>query len=312
MVAVQLPNNQTKYFKYGYNSSTDRPVYHTRQTALSGDVEADFINISSHSDGGAVYNDENVIDGIHGDFIGNLLQKDSEYGYPRSIIFNKNKIGSISGNFIGNSVFSATNFSSGNDIIYNEYAATIKNITGSFIANYGRVINNNGTIENINADFIGNTGGVIYNSRTMGNIKGNFIANSVQDDTGHAYGGAMNFESGGGNKTGNITANFINNYVLSKNNWGNAVGGAISTYNQDTPTNITGNFIGNYASSQRYAVGGAIRGSFATISGNFLNNYAISANAFAYGGAILSDGNLNWDHTLISPLTIASLGDTVF
>ena len=307
VVAVQLSNQRTKYFKYDYNDNTDRIIYHTRQTALSGNVNADFIDITSNSSGGTIFN-ENAIDTIEGDFIGNLLQK-NEYSFLNgSVIYNNSKIGHIRGNFIGNSNSSDYNLS----LIYNEYAATIENITGSFIANYGRVISNNGTIENINADFIGNTGGVINNSRTIGNIKGNFIANSVQDDTGHAYGGVMMFESGGNNKTGNITADFINNYVLSKGNWGNAVGGAISTYNQDTPTNITGNFIGNYASSQRYAVGGAIRGSFATISGNFLNNYAISANAFAYGGAILSDGNLNWDHTLISPLTIASLGDTIF
>ena len=52
MVAVQLPNNQTKYFKYTYTQPEGRTVYDTHQDALTGDIDADFVDIQFVSDGG--------------------------------------------------------------------------------------------------------------------------------------------------------------------------------------------------------------------------------------------------------------------
>ena len=76
VVAVNLPNKQTEYYKYTYTQPTDRTVYTSRQDNLSGDVYADFVgsSISSSSSvfGGAIYNSK-TIGNITGDFIGNYV-----------------------------------------------------------------------------------------------------------------------------------------------------------------------------------------------------------------------------------------------
>ena len=296
VVAVNLPNKQTEYYKYSYNQPAGRTVYTSQQTNLSGDVNADFIgsSSSSYSSGGAIYNDENgTIGSITGDFIGNNaiwsggainnygfigdITGDfiGNYGYYGGAIYNgyKGTIGDITGDFIGNYVSDITTSSSAyarGGAIYNGYKGTIGDITGDFIGNYA-------SSENKEAE-----GGAIYNGEdgTIGNITGDFIGNYT-----NSYGGAIYNDRG---TIGNITGDFIGNYSSAKS--GTAKGGAI--YNdRGTIGNITGDFIGNYISvSSEYgsAEGGVIynnRGTIGNITGDFIGNYSSS-----YGGAIYNDG----------------------
>lgn len=66
-VAVYLPNKQTEYFKYDNVRPAGRKVYDTRQSSLSGEVDADFVGSVANVSGGAVYNN-GAIDKITGGF----------------------------------------------------------------------------------------------------------------------------------------------------------------------------------------------------------------------------------------------------
>ena len=199
-IEVQLPNNQTQYFKYTYtkpdnytetseriddtlasanvtnvlfsdinhiSSQVGGAIYNTQDNS-SINIIADFIGNSAGNGGVAIYNATNAsIASITGDFIENSSSGNG------SVIYNDSGIiGNITGDFIGNS-------SSGNGgVVYNEYNSSIGNITGDFIENSssgngGAVYNNSGTMGNITGDFIGNSsslgyGGAIVNLGTMG------------------------------------------------------------------------------------------------------------------------------------------------
>ncbi len=171
-IEVQLPNNQTQYFKYTYT----KPDNYTETSERTDDTLASanvtnvvFQGISSSSYGGVIYNtQDNSSVNIKADFIGNSA------GNGGVAIYNATNasIASITGDFIENS-------SSGNGgVVYNEYNSSIGNITGDFIENSssgngGAVYNNSGTMGNITGDFIGNSsslgyGGAIVNLGTMG------------------------------------------------------------------------------------------------------------------------------------------------
>ena len=312
VIAVNLPNDQTKYFQYTYTKPDNYTVTNTRINDTLG--SANVTNVvfngisSSEGKGGAIYNTQDNRDvNINADFIGNSATfVGSAYG---GVIYNDDSgiIGNITGNFIGTS--SASPYFYGG-VIYND--GTIGNITGDFIRNSaaassavssGGAIDNRGTIGDITGNFIRNSatsssmsnGGAIYNKSTIGDITGNFIGNTA------GKGGAI-FNSG---TIRNITGDFIGNYISSVqggaiNNSGATIGnitgdfirnsashgGAI--FNSGTIGNITGDFIGNYASGN-YAAGGAINNyDTINITGNFLNNYsrATRTGNVALGGAV--------------------------
>ena len=312
VIAVRLPNDQTRYFQYTYTKPDNYTVTNTRINDTLG--SANVTNVvfngisSSEGKGGAIYNTQDNRDvNINADFIGNSATfVGSAYG---GVIYNDDSgiIGNITGNFIGTS--SASPYFYGG-VIYND--GTIGNITGDFIRNSaaassavssGGAIDNRGTIGDITGNFIRNSatsssmsnGGAIYNKSTIGDITGNFIGNTA------GKGGAI-FNSG---TIRNITGDFIGNYISSVqggaiNNSGATIGnitgdfirnsashgGAI--FNSGTIGNITGDFIGNYASGN-YAAGGAINNyDTINITGNFLNNYsrATRTGNVALGGAV--------------------------
>ena len=312
VIAVRLPNDQTRYFQYTYTKPDNYTVTNTRinDTLGSANVTNVVFNGISSSEGygGAIYNTQDNGDvNINADFIGNSATfVGSAYG---GVIYNDDSgiIGNITGNFIGTS--SASPYFYGG-VIYND--GIIGNITGDFIRNSaaassavssGGAIDNRGTIGDITGNFIRNSatsssmsnGGAIYNKSTIGDITGNFIGNTA------GKGGAI-FNSG---TIGDITGDFIGNYISSVqggaiNNSGATIGnitgdfirnsashgGAI--FNSGTIGNITGDFIGNYASGN-YAAGGAINNyDTINITGNFLNNYsrATRTGNVALGGAV--------------------------
>ncbi len=298
VVAVQLPNDQTKYFKYTYTQPEGRTVYNTQQTGLSGDVDADFVGSSSNNNGGAI-NNNSTIDNITGDFIGNSGNFGGAINNNSDAI-----ISDITGDFIGN-------FAKGSGSAINNYSQ-IGNITGNFIknsTNTGSIITNSGNINSITGNFIQNSGGNgsgIYsmNYATIGNITGDFISNSARGSAiyNHNY-----------STINNITGNFINNsnstnngiiFNYSQSTISNITGDFISNSSQkggaifndwySTIKNINGNFINNYSNN---AEGGAIythnHSIIGNISGNFIGNYAQSVSSYAFGGAVYTTNNLN-------------------
>ena len=338
VVTVKLPNKQTEYYKYSYNQPANRNVYTSRQTSLSGDVDADFIgssikNPSGSAYGGAIYN-RGTIGNITGDFVGDYAITTAPGYYAQGgAIYNYGTIGDIIGDFIGN--YTSVTYAPENHIfhyyseggtIYN--SGTLGNITGDFIGNYafssspssydyyyyseGGAIYNKGTIHNIIGDFIGNYatserdyayGGAIYNNYdgTIGDIIGDFIGNYATSESDYAYGGTI-YNSG---TIGNITGDFIGNYASAKR-FSN--GGAI--YNSGTIGNITGDFIGNYAGGSE-AQSGAIYngGTIGNITGDFIGNY-VDGYSYFKGGAIYNSGTIgNITGDFIGNYALASNSD---
>ncbi|WP_302129233.1 hypothetical protein, partial [Bacteroides congonensis] len=271
VVSVQLPNNQTKYFKYTYTQPEGRTVYNTRQDALSGDVDADFVGSRYESSaspilyGGAVSNSGNI-DSLSGNFIKNSINNTYKYGGAYgAAIDNQGTIGKISGDFIGNYLTNPTA----------AYGSAISNrnkigeISGNFIGNYydhadatawGTVIWNDGTIERMSANFIGNYAevsnaySIVYNRGTIGSVSGNFIGNRLET-TGMARGGAV-FSYYDAVIT-DMNANFIGNSVKGEL----ANGGAIYSSMNSRIDQVTGDLIANYAegtTAEEYALGGAV------------------------------------------------------
>ncbi len=292
VVAVQLPNDQTKYFKYTYTRVPDRTIYNTPQNSLSGDVNADFIGSFNESNGGAIRNINTSIDNITGDFIGNSTG--SDYGHGGAIYINNGKVNNITGDFIGNSLNG--NYANGG-AIHNSFHSIIGNISGDFISNFsqhygGAIYNDGSSIGKINSNFIGNYvynfdehssvyGGAIYNVGTIGDITGDFIGNYVSSSGSYTYGGAVSNSDSG--IIGNITGDFIGNITKR-------YGAAIYNKDHSLIGNITGNFIGNkMAESSADGSGVAIYNDYSAIkniNGNFINN--TSTNASGSWGLLFS------------------------
>ena len=319
VIAVRLPNDQTKYFQYTYTKPDNYTVTNTRINDTLGNANVTNVVFngisSSEGKGGAIYNTQDNRDvNINADFIGNSATfVGSAYG---GVIYNDDSgiIGNITGNFIG--TFSASPYFYGG-VIYND--GTIRNITGDFIRNSaasssavssGGAIDNRGTIGDITGNFIRNSatsssmsnGGAIYNKSAIGDITGNFIGNTagkggaifnsgtIGDITGNfianyasIIGGAIN----NGSTIDRIAGDFIGNHIDSYGMGNSAEGGAI--YNSGTISNITGNFIGNYiqnddSGSSNFMLGGAIRA--AAASGN--GSMTITGN-FLYNYAVKND-----------------------
>ena len=311
-VEVNLPDSETKYYKYTY---TQPDNYELAPSMIDNTLDSENATnkvFEGFTDG--AINNYGGISSITGDFIGNSAN--SELG---GAIYNDGTIGDITGDFIGNSV-SGYNYGSGSGgAIYNsgqyDGTATIGNITGDFIGNSanngsGGAIYNSGQyygtaiIGDIMADFIGNSardsGGAIHSSYgVIGDIMGVFIGNSAgSGNKGYSRnGGAIgNFTD---SSIGNIIGDFINNSV---NAYG-ALGGAIS--NTGTILSLIGDFIGNSASGSVNgglsggASGGAIynEGTIDKIvNSSFINNSArieFFANGTVRGGAIYNTGEID-------------------
>ena len=317
MLKVELSADKTQYFEYTYTQPEGGTVYNTHQEgkegALTGDITADFKDIISNVDGGALANAAGNTLNISGDFLNNtgsgvyggaiynegtlslkgdmignhIVRDDGAYG---GAILNESSnanITEIIGNFIGNYLVSKTDHAYGG-AIYNRNGAVIGKIEGKFIGNY--LISNYNRTE---THFSG--GGAIYNnSSKINSINGVFINNFVKNESGIslAVGGAIdNFGSGA--EIGVINADFYNNYAYNKD--GTSRGGAIESASakdgddKQSIHKITGNFIGNYAQSVNSESGGGaisnLKSSINEIKGNFTNNYALGGGR-ASGGAI--------------------------
>ena len=324
VVAVNLPNEKTEYYKYTIDIS--KYVSNGRLDNLTGNVgsktekvlfkDLNQISDSSAADGGAIHNSSNGGYSIYADFIDNYTKSGNSDAEGGAIYNSKNgTIGTITGNFIGNYVSSSSSYDDNyafGGAIYNGYSGTIGVITGNFIGNssssssdhyyssaFGGAIYNYGTIGNITGDFIGNSssssssldknyarGGAVYNYGTIGNITGDFIGNYASSslDRNYAFGGAVY-----NNRTiGDITGDFIGNYASSSSSYSSVFGGAV--YNHRTIGGITGDFIGNYASASGDVNGGAIynseEGKIGDITGDFIGNHASSSSYSAYDFAV--------------------------
>ena len=321
MLKVELSADKTQYFEYTYTQPDGGKVYNTRQEgkegALTGDITADFKDIISNVDGGALFNANGNTINITGDFLNNQIDNTGSGNWDGAI-YNEGTL-SLKGDMIGNHIVRDTGVYGG-AIYNNKSTARITEITGNFIGNYlvsktysaygGAIINDRGAeIGKIEGKFIGNYlisnlnitntnfsgGGAIFNkSAKINSIDGVFINNFVKNESGisMSVGGAIdNFGSGA--EIGVINADFYNNYAYNKD--GHSRGGAIesaSAKNGDDKQSIhkiTGNFIGNYAQSKNNTSnGGAIanmQSSINEIKGNFTNNYALSGGQ-ASGGAV--------------------------
>ena len=325
VIAVRLPNDQTKYFQYTYTKPDGRIIYSTRQVNFTGDViDADFIGnflSANYPAGGAIYN-TGIRNKINGNFISNYLIGN---GIQGGAIYNIGTIENITGNFVGNYAASTGNFAYGG-AIYND-RATIGSINANFADNYtslghswGGGIANSGIISSIAGNFISNhttsNGGAIFNGSifdgpdvAINNVYGDFINNYVAssssgDDVasggaifnGSVFGGFSNV------KIGNIIGDFIGNHVSSViySSYGGAIFNGTTKFDYTTSNgyaslgDITGNFIANYAVSVNdSAYGGAISNygyaqysSLGNITGSFIKNYAVSDSKSAFGGAI--------------------------
>ena len=294
VIAVNLPNDQTKYFQYTYTKPDGRIIYSTRQVNFTGDViDADFIGnflSANYPAGGAIYN-TGIRNKINGNFISNYLIGN---GIQGGAIYNIGTIENITGNFVGNYAASTGNFAYGG-AIYND-RATIGSINANFADNYTS---------------LGHSwGGGIANSGIISSIAGNFISNHTTSNGGAIFNGSI-FD-GPDVAINNVYGDFINNYVASSSSGDDvASGGAIFNgsvfggFSNVKIGSIIGDFIGNHVSSVIYSFyGGAIfngttkfdyttsngYASLGDITGNFIANYAVSVNDSAYGGAISNYG----------------------
>ena len=154
--------NGINYFKYTYTKPAD---YLQVSDRINDTLDSEsvtnklFQDVSSTSNGGAIYNSE---DKANVDIVADFINNSSPNG---GAIYNAGSIGNITGNFINNSVGSG----------------------------YGGAIYNTGSIENITGTFISNSstrGGAIYNTGTIGSISGLFINNRLPNSSNN-YGAAI-------------------------------------------------------------------------------------------------------------------------
>ena len=298
-IKINLPEGVTKYFKYTYTSPTDRTVYNSQQTTLSGSINADFVDSTATSIGGGLYLKNDADNSVTGDFVNNYsvggggglqIQPDTyvseikgDYvgnyteGYGGGIRNAQGKFDTVEGNFIGNSGVSngaagGGGFYSNREGASEEYTATY--IRGNFISNY---LESKST-ENGYAK----GGGLDLFNASVKEISGNFISNTVKA-VGIAYGSGANI---GNSDIDIISGDFINNVSEG----GTRAGGALEIYNNlegkySNVKTIKGNFINNTNISENGYSQGAVslrKIKSEKIEADFINNSAISTNNYAY------------------------------
>lgn len=255
--------------------------------SIIADFTKNYAIAGNYAQGGAIYNENNKIGDIKGNFTSNYAKStndtsDSYNATGGGAIYNRGSINSITGSFKEN--YAQGNYAFGG-AIYNKYNQ-IGDITGEFKDNYAIATGNYAM------------GGALYGtSARFGNITGNFTGNYAKDtSTSSSYygtvGGAISMINGNG--IGNITGDFTKNYALSGNY---AQGGAIFIqYSSGGMGNLKGNFIQNYAKdtnttgSSNYATAGGAAylngaGGMQNMTAYFEKNYVMSGN-YAQGGAL--------------------------
>ncbi len=301
-INVEASQAQIKVNYDSQDLSTDRIDTTIGNWVANSNIERNFIDKTSSEKGGAIYNQNNSIGNITGNFIGNSTYNETKKTYGGAI-YNEGEIKNITGNFIGNNSYSVNS-----------------NVNG------GAIFNNN-IIEEINGNFIGNSiktdktygfGGAIYlETGTIGSIKGNFIGNYIDGYTGSngALGSAIINLSG---KIGYIEGNFIGNQTYSKVN--GYSGGTI--YNEGDIDYINANFILNKTltdGSVSDAGGSGLIHALGTIkelNANFISNTVISKNDNAQATIYLNGGKIiNLNGTFKDNLVQAdhqSMGSAIF
>ena len=318
MIKVDLSSGKSQYFAYTYTKPEGGTVYDTRQEgkdgALTGDVTADFIGISSTVNGGALNNTANndlIIRGnfinnettgrlggavqnngritIIGDYINNVV-----HGYGGALR-NDGSVGSITGNFIGNKGIKHNGPACGGALYFNQpNAPKMDSITGYFINNYlENTMDDDVANDPDKADTVYSKGGALdFFTFSVGKITGVFINNTINAQ-GFGYGSAIN---AGNTQIDEIKGIFINN--IAKGN--RQAGAALYFYSKDNGTMKVGSIEADFYNNGSYsangaAIGGAIynssNSSIGSITGNFINNYAQSEADSAIGGAIYNDSN---------------------
>ena len=348
VIAVNLPNDDVKYFQYTYTQPSDyteikdktEEISLIKPSASKTDKYVGLgVNNPSEKDYGDVdkfvFSNNKVTATLEVDYNLNKTKTLVVYG---GAISNRSIIGDITGDFLNNSIevkgpgaYGAVYAYGG--AIYSNNGSSIGNITGNFIGNYvyttmradgGAIYNSEGTIGKITGDFISNyssagssyaTGGAINNRGTISSITGDFIGN-------YAYG--YDFALGGAiynyGTIGDITGDFIGNYAEIRGTTSSSYGGAI--YNSEgTIGNITGDFIGNKScvvgNPSSAALGGAIynsEGTIGDITGDFIGNIATRklSSATSKGGAIYNSYGTIGDITGDFIGNSAALGGAIY
>ncbi len=293
MLKVELSADKAQYFEYTYTQPEGGKVYKTRKEgkegALTGDITADFKDIISNVDGGALSNAAGNTLNITGDFLNNQIDNTGS-GNWGGAIYNGGTL-SLKGDMIGNHIV-RDGAVDGGAIFNNKSTAQIKEIIGNYIGNY--------LVSNTNTDTA--YGGAIfnYNKAEIGKIEGKFIGNhtkgkfNVYRVSGASGGAIENYES---SKIGKISGIFINNYA-ENTGLGGTNGGAISNSQNSIMQSITADFYNNYLNgTEGLHQGGAIYNykgsSIGNITGNFFDNHVLGQNnasnaSGVAGGAIFN------------------------
>ena len=318
-IKVELPGNVVRYFQYEYSAPEGRTVYNTKQTGLSGNVDADFIDIvvDSGTRGSAIYvATGETIDSITGDFIRNRRENST----GGAIANQSGNIGIIVGDFVQNYVggYGAAIQSSGSA---SDNTTGVHQIKGNFVGNIAEAksiggtavyLNGDSAVESIEANFIANHAEQNYEGSgyakggaldmywaNVNTIKGNFVNNTITAQyTG--YGAALNM---GDSTVTNIEANFINNYTILEGD-GDHGYGAISMYtNTEDHRTVIGKIEGIFDSngvlakketSSSFLSGGVLNASevdIGLLSGIFTNNYVVHNGIGSVSGGAIHSGS---------------------
>ncbi len=238
VVAVNLPNNQTRYFQYtytkpaGYETITKPELVLPTITDPSSDTTYQAGGVAINNPGGQDYGDiESKVfkdNKVSGKLVVTGASRILEI--QGGAIYNGGKMGNIRADFINNAVTGTAEGEGAYTIVYggaifNAKNAAIGDITGDFIGNYaygskeaygGAIFNaENATIGNITGDFIGNyasDGGAISNMGTIGDISGDFIGNYASGSDGTLGGAITNAGT-----IDDITGDFVSNYASISN-----------------------------------------------------------------------------------------------
>ena len=314
MFKIDLSADKSQYFVYSYTESGK--VYNERKADLTGDITADFKDITSNVDGGALINTAGNTLNISGDFLNNRIDNSGSGNWGGAVI-NRGTL-SLKGDMIGNNIV-RDGYAFGGAIYSESNTANITEIIGNYIGNYiisntdsaygGAIFNFNGseigkiegkfinnyTVSNLNdTTILGASGGAIYNGNSkIRSVFAEFINNHIKTNGSSAYGGAI--YNVNGSEIGKIEGKFINNYTVGNLNDDTKIGasgGAILNQNSKIES-VFAEFINNHISGNA-AYGGAIynySSEISKIEGKFINNYAVgnlndADKIVAIGGAI--------------------------
>ena len=290
-VDITNPDGTTQTIYYKYTKPNDYEVTNERINNTLNSENANkklFQNITSTSNGGAIYNNQNLQDvDITSDFIGNK-------GHGGGGLYNTGTISSIRSDFINNVC------TWGGSSIQNNQG-TIKYVVGDFVYNtsYSAAIYNiTSVINTLNGNFINNIstkeGSAILNWKIINLIQVNCICNNSGDSGGAIYNGGI--------IDGIVNSMFY--YNTAKSNSNTSKGGTIynshtiGTFDNDghlTDGIANSKFYGNYAKSvSGTAQGGAIwnSGTVKVSDSAFIGNYAESESGASQGGAIYNESVL--------------------